>query len=124
MGIKVEFNPDLALRNISEYRSGNKKIEECIPENLVKEKIYNFLKRGQRLFWLSDSKFWGNGQIPLCQTDGQENLSRPVASIKILEVTHFLDKGEVYTRGKYKVVDIFDPNDQKINFEACKRIFK
>ena len=34
MGIKVEFNPDLALRDISEFKNGNRKIEEFIPENL------------------------------------------------------------------------------------------
>lgn len=36
MGIQVEFNPDLALRNISEFKSGKRKIEECIPINLKK----------------------------------------------------------------------------------------
>jgi len=30
MGIKVEFNPDLALRNISEFKNGRRQIEECI----------------------------------------------------------------------------------------------
>jgi len=122
MGIKAEFNPDLALRNISEYKNGNRKIEECIPENLAAEKIYNFLKNGQRLFWLSDDPFWGEGQIPLCETNGKENLSRPIASIKIIESTHFLNNGEVWTKGKYKVVEIFDINNKKINFEACKRV--
>jgi hypothetical protein len=92
MGIKVEFNPDLALKNISEFKKGKRKKEECIPENLKTGKVYNFLKSGQRLFWLSDSKFWENGQMPLCETSGQEKLSRPLASIKILEVTHFLKK--------------------------------
>ncbi|MDD4333225.1 MAG: hypothetical protein PHT51_03875 [Patescibacteria group bacterium] len=123
MGIKVEFNPDLALRNISEYKTGNKKLEECIPENLEIGKIYDFLKSGQRLFWLNNDKFWGNGQIPLCETDGSEHLSRPLASIKILEVTHFLDNdGKIQTKGKYKVMDVFDINDKKINFEACRRV--
>ncbi|MFZ2975034.1 MAG: hypothetical protein WA055_00190 [Candidatus Moraniibacteriota bacterium] len=122
MGIKVEFNPDLALRDISEFKNGNRKIEECIPENLEVGKVYEFLKSGQRLFYLSDSEFWGNGQIPLCRTNGKEELSRPIASIKILEVTHFLEKGEVWTKGKYRVVEIFDENNPKINFEALKRI--
>lgn len=122
MGIKVEFNPDLALRDISENKNGNKKIEECVPEDLEVGKIYEFLKSGQRLFWLSDSEFWGNGQIPLCRTNGKEELSRPLASIKILEVTHFLDQGKIWTKGKYKIVEIFDEQDPKINFEACKRI--
>lgn len=34
MGIKVEFNPDLALRDMAEYKKGNRKIEECLPENM------------------------------------------------------------------------------------------
>lgn len=33
MGIQVEYNPDLALRNIKEFKNGNRKIKECIPEN-------------------------------------------------------------------------------------------
>jgi hypothetical protein len=122
MGIKVEFNPDLALRNIEEFKNGQRKIEECVPEKMELGKIYEFLKSGQRLFYLSDSEFWGNGQIPLCRTNGKEELSRPIASIKILEAAHFLEKGEVWTKGKYKVVEVFDESNPKINFEACKRI--
>lgn len=34
MGIQVEFNPDLALRDYSEFEKGNRKEEECIPKNL------------------------------------------------------------------------------------------
>lgn len=122
MGIKVEFNPDLALRNLSEYKAGKRKKEECVPSPLEKGKVYDFLKSGQRLFWLSDSEFGGNGQIPLCETSGDEKLSRPLASVKILEVTHFLEGGEVWTRGKYKIVEVFDVTNEKIHFEACKRI--
>ena len=122
MGIQVEFNPDLALRDISEYKSGKRKEAECIPENLKAGEVFEFLKSGQRLFWLSESEFWGGGQIPLCKTNGKEELSRPLASIKILEATHFLENGEVWTKGKYKVVEVFDEDDPKIHFEACKRI--
>lgn len=122
MGIAVEFNPDLALRDIAEYKAGRRKIEECIPENLEEGKVYDFLKKGQRLYYFSDSEFWGNGQMPLCKTEGDENLSRPIASIKMIEVTHFLENGECYTKGKYKVISVFDENDQTIHFEACKRI--
>ncbi len=122
MGIKVEFNPDLALRNIAEHKAGRRKIEECVPGELEAGKVYEFLKSGQRLYYLSDSEFWGNGQIPLCETGGDEKLSRPLASIKILEATHFLEGGEVWTRGKYEVIEVFDVSDEKIHFEACKRI--
>jgi hypothetical protein len=122
MGIKVEFNPDLALRDISEYKAGRRKLGECVPEKLEAGKVYTFLKSGQRLYYLSDSEFWGNGQLPLCETGGQENLSRPLASIKILEATHFLDQGEAWTKGRYRVIDVFDKDDAKIHFEACKRI--
>jgi len=122
MGIQVEFNPDLALRNIKEYKEGRRKKEECIPENLEAGKIYPFLKKGQRLYWFSDDPFWSKGEMPLCETTGNQRLSRPLASIKILEVTHFLEKGEVWTKGKYKVIEVFDPKDPKIHFEAMKRV--
>ncbi|MGW8184893.1 MAG: hypothetical protein ACWGHO_02170 [Candidatus Moraniibacteriota bacterium] len=122
MGISVEFNPDLALRDISKYKSGERKAEECVPEKLEEGKIYDFLKSGQRLYYLSDSEFYGQGQLPLMKTAGNENLSRPLASIKILEATHFLENGEIYTKGKYQVIKVFDENDPEIHFEACKII--
>ncbi|MFA4817545.1 MAG: hypothetical protein WC608_02330 [Parcubacteria group bacterium] len=122
MGIQVEFNPDLALRDISEFKTGKRKIEECVPESLEEGKIYDFFKKGQRLYYLSDSELWGKGQIPLMRTSGDEKLSRPLASIKILEATHFLENGEVYTSGKYKVIKVFDESDPKIHFESFKII--
>lgn len=100
MGIKVEFNPDLALRNISEYKNGNRKIEECIPENLEAGGIYPFLKREQRNYWFC-------GEIPLVETLGNGVLSYPKASIVILEATHFLENDIVYTKGFYKVIEVF-----------------
>lgn len=113
MGIKVEFNPDLALRNISEFKKGNRKIEECLPEKLEVGKVYPFLKRDQRNYWLY-------GQIPLIETKGNEVLSRPLASIKILEATHFLQNGEIWTRGKYQIVEVF--KDREVKFECFDRI--
>lgn len=113
MGIKVEFNPDLALRDISEFKKGNRKIEECIPENLEVGKIYNFLKKDQRNYWLM-------GEIPLIETKGNEILSRPKASIIILEVVHFIENGAIYSKGKYKVMEVF--KDNKIYFEGMDRV--
>ena len=113
MGIQVEFNPDLALRDISEFKKGERKQEECIPENLEEGKVYSFLKKSQRNYWLF-------GEIPLLQTKGKGILSRPRASIVILEATHFLEKNEMYTRGKFKVVEVF--RDDKIYFEGLDRV--
>lgn len=113
MGIQVEFNPDLALRNISEFKNGNRKEEECIPENLEVGKIYPFLKEGQRNYWFF-------GEVPLVETKGNQELSRPKASILILEATHFTENGKVYTKGKYKAVEVF--NDDKIHFEGFNKI--
>lgn len=113
MGIEVEFNPDLALRNIVEFKKGKRRKEECIPEDLKAGKIYNFLKKDQRNYWLF-------GEIPLLETKGNQILSRPKASIKILEAVHFLNKGEIWTKGKYKVIEIFDGND--IKFEGFERV--
>jgi len=115
MGIQIEFNPDLALRDYSEFEKGNKKEEECIPKDLEKDKTYNFLKKDHRSYWLM-------GELALLETKGEGNLSRPIASIKILEATHFLIEDTPYTKGLYKIIDIFDINNPKINFEWMKRV--
>ena len=111
MGIQVEFNPDLALRNIEEFNKGNRKKEECIPEDLKAGKTYGFLKKGLRNYWLL-------GEIPLVETKGNQQLSRPLASVIIIEATHFLLEGEQYTKGRYKVVDVFNPDSPKITDKA------
>ena len=120
MGIQIEFTPDLALRNISEFKEGRRKKEECIPENLKEGETYGFLKEGQRAYWLSDDPEWGEGQIQLYETKGGAKFSKPLASVKILEYASFLENGKIYTKGKYKVVEIF--KDNKIHFEGFKRI--
>ncbi len=113
MGIKVEFNPDLALRNISEFHAGRRKIEECVPEPLEVGKVYPFLKKDQRNFWFG-------GEFPLLETKGNQELSRPLASVVILEATHFLDSGKVYTKGRYKVIEVF--TDDRTRFNGFKKI--
>lgn len=112
MGIQIEFNPNLALRK---NKTSGRLLEECLPEKLIAGRTYNFLKKGQRNYWLE-------GEIPLLETKGNQKLSRPLASIFILEPTHFLKDNEIYTKGKYKVVDVFDINEKKIHFESYKRI--
>lgn len=130
MGIKIEFNPDLALRDISEFKAKRRKEEECLPEKLEVGKIYDFLKKDQRNYWL-------HGEVPLLETKGDEVLSRPLASVQILEATHFLlkeddsysypqqkdskllKKGNVWTKGKYKVIEVF--TDDKVQFEGLDR---
>jgi hypothetical protein len=111
MGIAIEFNPDLALRDFGLFLSGKREKEECLPEKLEKGKTYYFLKKGQRNFWLE-------GELPLRKTDGHANLSRPLASIIILEATHTLFNKILYTKGKYKVIEVFDPNSPKIYFDG------
>ncbi|OGZ78831.1 MAG: hypothetical protein A2528_02190 [Candidatus Staskawiczbacteria bacterium RIFOXYD2_FULL_37_9] len=89
---------------MSEFKSGNRKIEECIPELLEEGKIYNFLKKDQRNYYL-------HGEVPLLKTKGNSILSKPIASILILEATHFEERGQIYTKGTYKVVKVI-PEDQ------------
>jgi hypothetical protein len=115
LGIKIEFNPDLALRNIAEFKAGKRKEVECIPEKLENGKIFEFLKEGQRNYWLE-------GEIPLVETKGNQQLSRPLASIVIIEATHLALEGKLFTKGKYKVIDVFNPKGKKIYFEAMARI--
>ena len=113
MGIQVEFNPDLALRNISEFKLGRRQENECIPENLEIGNIYDFLKSDQRNYWLL-------GEIPLLETKGDGILSRPIASIVILETTHFVENNGMFTKGKYKVIEVF--KDIDIHFESYARV--
>ena len=113
MGIIVEFNPDLALRAFG--TSGRKK-EECLPEKLEDFKTYDFLKIGQRNYWLQ-------GEIPLVKTKGNQQLSRPLAAIIITDVTHFRNEG-VWTKGKYLVTEVFDPEKKKIHFEGMDLVDK
>ncbi len=122
MGIQIEFNPDLALRDYTEFLNGNRRKEECIPRELKEGEMYEFLKKGLRVYWLSDDEFWSKGEIPLMKTEGNERVSRPIASIKIIEATHFLINGVHYTKGKYRVIEVFHPNDVEVKFESFKRI--
>lgn len=117
MGIAVEFNPDLALRDISEFKAGRRKIEECIPEDLEVGKIYEFLKKEQRIYYLL-------GEVSLIETVGKGGLfSKPRAVVEILEVTHFKQDGEVYTKGKYKILEALEI-DKNISFEKCSMVKK
>jgi hypothetical protein len=115
MGIQVEFNPDLALRKYDEFERGNRQEEECVPERLEKNKEYDFLKKGLRNYWLE-------GEIALLETEGDGKLSRPIASITILESAHFLLDKEPYTKGRYLVKEVFDINNPEVKFEWMKRI--
>ena len=114
MGISIEFNPDLCLRHIGLSKTGDRELAECIPEPLVQGKTYEFLKKGQRFYWLF-------GELPLLQTEGEGKLSRPVASVHIEEVTHFKKGIDVWTRGKYKVKEVFVLGPE-VHFEGFQRI--
>ncbi|MBT4936196.1 hypothetical protein HON15_05520 [Candidatus Woesearchaeota archaeon] len=115
MGITIEFNPDLALRDIEHFKKGERAQEECLPENIEEGQTYNFLKKDQRNYWL-------HGELALLETKGNQQLSRPLASIVIIEATHFMKNGEVWTKGKYIVKEVFDRNDPTIQFEWMERI--
>ena len=114
MGIQIESNPDLALRK---FGTRGRELSECLPEKLECWRSYQFLKRGQRCYWFG-------GEIPLLITEGEEKLSRPIASVRIIEATHFCNysQQEVWTRGEYLVTKVFEPSSPKIHFEAYRRI--
>ncbi|MBR9706554.1 hypothetical protein GOV14_05950 [Candidatus Pacearchaeota archaeon] len=114
MGIQVEFNPDLALRATQTL---GRLTSECLPENIEQNNVYEFLKQGQRNYWL-------DGEIPLLETKGNQQLSRPLASITIIESTHFLDPNshQAYTKGKYRVNEVYNINDPSIHFEGMNKV--
>ncbi len=117
MGILTEYNPDLALRIFSEYKKGKRKIDECVPEDIKAGRVYPFAKKGQRNYWLE-------GEVPLVITKGKQRLSKPIASIRVLEATHILLRGVPWTRGKYKVIEIFKNNDKRIHFNGFAKVSK
>ncbi|QQG39857.1 MAG: hypothetical protein HYS81_00395 [Candidatus Aenigmatarchaeota archaeon] len=115
MGVQVEFNTALGLRNISEFKISRRVLEECIPERLGAGETYAFLKKGQRNYAIGD-------EIPLVETEGDNKISRPLASVVIEEAAHFLIDGSVHTKGTYRVVSVFDPKDPAVHFEGVKRV--
>jgi hypothetical protein len=109
----LEVNPALILRNADEAQTGQRKAEECIPDELQIGKSYPFLKKGQRIYWF-------DSEIPLIEKSTAGDLSRPLASVQIVEVTHVKDNGVLMTRGLYKVIEVFQ--DDSIHFEGLQKI--
>lgn len=97
MGVRVEFNQELTLRA---FGTNSRKEEECLPEKLILGEIYPFLKEGQRAYNIL-------GEIDVHKTEGNQNVSPPIAKVRIIEVTHFLEGGTVWTKGKYLVKEIY-----------------
>ncbi len=93
MGIKVEFNSNLALRK---FGTPGRLEEECLPKKLEHGETHSFFKKGQRNYYLE-------GEISLNETSGNKVIPFPLATVKILEVTHFLIEGELYTKGIYRI---------------------
>ena len=112
MGIIVEYNPDLALRDIEEFKKGARLEDECVPEKLIVGVRYPFRKKGQRLYWLL-------GELPLIKTDGQK-LSLPIASIIIQSVEHTLLDNDVWTTGTYEVKEVYA--DETPHFNGFAKI--
>ncbi len=112
MGIVVEYCPDLALRKFGTEGRG---INECLPEKLEVGKRYGFLKLGQKHYWFF-------GEIPLRETKGGGVLSKTLASVKIIEAMHFLKDGDVWTKGGFEVVEVYDLNDRLVHFDGLEKI--
>lgn len=110
MGILTEYNPDLALRA---FGTAGRLESECFPRDLVPGEVHTFWKNGRRNYYLE-------GEIPLVETKGNQELSDPVASIIILEEIHFIQEKQHYTQGRYKIVEVF--NDGRVHFNGFKKI--
>jgi len=111
MGIQAEFNPDLALRA---FGTPNRLEEECLPEKLVVGNVHRFQKDGQRIYWFE-------GEIPLLETKGNQQLSKPLASIVIREATHLRVSGKTCATGLYEIKEVYDTNNPKIHFEGMNK---
>jgi hypothetical protein len=112
MGIQVEFNPDLCLRA---YDTPERRVGECLPEKLIEGNTYNFWKRGQRNYWLE-------GEIPLRETKGNQQLSKPLASITIMAAKHGIFDDVLWTTGHYRVNEVYNINNPTIHFEGMEKV--
>lgn len=104
MEIKTEFESALILCNMREFVMDKRKFDECIPENLKEGREYGFLKSGQLNYWIL-------GKFPLHEkldppVGGVTVSKDPRAIINIFEVTHFIDNGQIFTKGKYKILQV------------------
>jgi len=100
MEIKAEFESALILYNMREFVMDKRKFDECIPENLKEEREYTFLVSGQRNYWLL-------GKFPLHEKKEDGSVGEdPRAIINIYEVTHFIENKLIWTKGKYKVLQV------------------
>jgi hypothetical protein len=61
-------------------------------------------------------------QFLLLETKRNSILSRPKASSIILQATHFVKNNEVFTKGTYKVIEVFI--GAEIHFEGFNRVKK
>ncbi|MBI2482645.1 hypothetical protein HYV74_00525 [Candidatus Uhrbacteria bacterium] len=107
----------MALRDIAEYHAGRRKLAECVPETLAVGAVHEFWKSGHRIYRL-------DLETPLRKTTGNCNVTRPFASVRILEVTHVLVDGAPVTRGRYCLLEVFDPQDPTVHFEGVLRVSK
>lgn len=115
MPINMQFAPDLVLRDISEYKTGKKQKDECVPLKLQEGSSYSFLKTGQRAYWL-------DGEQPLLLKREDGSLSAPIASLIITEVTHFKIDGNIWTKGIYYVKKVIQQGE--VYFNGCEPILK
>lgn len=113
MSINIRFAPDLVLRDFSEHLSGNKKDEECVPKSMKSGQVYSFLKLGQRVYWL-------DGEQPLLKKSVDGKISPPIASVVVLEYTHFKEREQIWTKGKYRIVKVL--KNGEIYFNGCDPI--
>ena len=57
------------------------------------------------------------------ETQGNEQLSRPLASIRILNYSHRIYPNKIlYTLGQYRIEEVFNFDDPTIHFEGFQRI--
>lgn len=92
-GLEAELNTELALRA---FGTPERKLEECLPKEIIRGLNFPFLKEGQRVYPL-------NKDIPLKETQGKGKLSKTLALVRITHYTHELIDSKSYTLGSYSI---------------------
>lgn len=99
MDHKPMANQDLGLYSYSEFKSGKRKLQECVPESLELGSEHPFLKAGH---WLYEK----DSVITLLELAKDDVLFKMRAQVRITDTGFMVEDGQSYTQGLYLVEEL------------------
>lgn len=101
MGVPVEFNAVLALRDAAESINEQRHVDEYLPDHPKVGQEYGFRKCGQRIYQLGVP-------LSLLTTAGDNKTMQKVGTAVIIEARHIMEEDHVLTIGRYRILKLND----------------